>query len=105
MDGGLAAEVKFDDGRKTDFAPDFVLHHCEPAYEYHVSRVKPSRIGARVRRLRKARGLSLAAMAKRSGIRVPNICRIESCKHEPEWGTLERLARGLGVPVLRLFAE
>jgi DNA-binding XRE family transcriptional regulator len=104
-DRGLTAEIEFSDGAKTDFAPDFVLHHCEPAFEYFASKVKPSKIGKRVRRRRTERGLTLADLERKTGIHVSNLSRLEACRHNPSWDTLERVAAALGLPVVRLIGE
>lgn len=92
---------------------DAVLYHCEPKYAYYKGRQEPGaepplararRIGARVRDLRTARGMTSTQLAERSGMQRPNLSRLESGKHVPSLETLERVAEALDVPVARLVA-
>lgn len=55
------------------------------------------RIGARVRALREAAGLTQGELARRTGIHRPNIARIESGRHMPSLDTVVRIARALDV--------
>lgn len=52
-------------------------------------------IGARVRNLREARGLSQAELARRMGTTQSVIARLELGGAEPRFDTLERVARSL----------
>jgi len=61
------------------------------------------RIAERVRDLRAARRLSLAALAQRSGVSRSMISLIERAESSPTAVLLERLAAGLDVPVATLF--
>jgi len=61
------------------------------------------RIAARVRELRAARGLSLEALAERSGVSRSMISLIERGESSPTAVLLERLAMGLGMPLASLF--
>jgi transcriptional regulator with XRE-family HTH domain len=61
------------------------------------------RIAARVRALRAARGLSLAALAQRSGVSRSMISLIERGESSPTAVVLERLSVGLGVVLAALF--
>jgi transcriptional regulator with XRE-family HTH domain len=61
------------------------------------------RIAQRVRDLRAARGLSLEAMATRSGVSRSMISLIERGESSPTAVVLERLATGLGVAMASLF--
>jgi transcriptional regulator with XRE-family HTH domain len=61
------------------------------------------RIAARVRELRAARGLSLAALAARSGVSRSMISLIERGESSPTAVVLERLSVGLGVVLAALF--
>jgi XRE family transcriptional regulator, regulator of sulfur utilization len=57
-------------------------------------------IGERIRSLRNARGLSQMQLSERSGIHVKLLARIETGRHgNLTVRTLERLARGLSMPV------
>jgi len=61
------------------------------------------RIAARMRDLRAARGLSLEALAERSGVSRSMISLIERGESSPTAALLERLATALGVPLASLF--
>src|SRR5438128_7806224 len=61
------------------------------------------RIAERVRELRAAHGLSLDALAGKSGISRSMISVIERGESSPTAVVLEKLAAGLGVPLASLF--
>lgn len=52
---------------------------------------------ARLKALREAAGLSQYAVAKRSGLSVQALSRLELGDREPKWVTVQRLAVALGV--------
>ena len=60
--------------------------------------VDGARLGARLRELRLAAGLTQAELARRTGIHRPNIARVEAGRHTPSLETLARLATAIGVP-------
>ena len=60
-------------------------------------------IPERVRRLRSSQGLSLQALAKRSGVSRSMISLIERGETSPTAVVLEKLAAGLGVTLPSLF--
>jgi len=62
-----------------------------------------SRLGARLRELRLAAGLTQAELARRTGIHRPNIARVEAGRHTPSLETLARLATAIGVPTTRVL--
>jgi transcriptional regulator with XRE-family HTH domain len=62
------------------------------------------RLGAVVRRLRKQRGLTQGALARRAGLTQPHISAIESgARANPTGIVIKRLARALGVPLGELL--
>src|SRR6187200_1746564 len=61
------------------------------------------RIAARVRELRGATGLSLEALARKSGVSRSMISLIERGESSPTAVVLSRLATGLGVVLASLF--
>ena len=63
------------------------------------------RLGARLRSLRLAAGLTQAELARRTGIHRPNIARVEAGRHTPSLETLSRLAAAIGVPTTRVLAD
>lgn len=59
-------------------------------------------LAARLKQLRLARDLTRAELAERSGISTPSIWAWETGRTVPRIGSLETLAKGLGVPVSEL---
>ncbi len=55
-----------------------------------------------LKKLRAARGLTQAALAKKAGISRTYIARLELGQQDPTVGTLEKLAKALKVTVGRL---
>ncbi len=64
-----------------------------------------ARLGARLRALRLAAGLTQAELARRTGIHRPNIARVEAGRHTPSLETLARIAKAIGVPTTRVLSE
>lgn len=62
-------------------------------------------LGARIRRARRDRNITLEELAEASGVSVAHISRLESGDRQPSLDGLLRLAFGLGVPFDELFAE
>jgi transcriptional regulator with XRE-family HTH domain len=56
-------------------------------------------IGARIGAIRKLRGLTQAALARRIGRSAEAVSSIERGKHQPSFDILQRLAGALGVPM------
>jgi transcriptional regulator with XRE-family HTH domain len=59
----------------------------------------------RIKQVRKAAGVSLSALAERTGLFREQIAYAERAGTDPRASTLEKLARGLGVPVCAFFAS
>ena len=62
-------------------------------------------LGQRVKTLRERRGLSLRALAARSGVSLNAISRIERGETSPTVVSLRRLAAALGQPIGAFFAD
>jgi transcriptional regulator with XRE-family HTH domain len=62
-------------------------------------------IGERVKAVRTGLGLTVGALAERSGLSKALISQIENDKTSPSLTTLERLARGLDVPAAYLLLQ
>jgi transcriptional regulator with XRE-family HTH domain len=91
-----AAIVEFNTGVQIDFPSDFVLHTCEPSYAYYKDKRRAvSGVGARIRTIRQSRGLTLDALAAKSGIAKPNLSRLENDKVTPKYDTLRTIAAAL----------
>jgi transcriptional regulator with XRE-family HTH domain len=56
----------------------------------------------RLKRLRKARGLTQEQLAHRAQLSLGYVARLEIGRHDPTLSTLKKLAKALGVPVTRL---
>jgi len=103
---GYAAVVEFDTGTTIDFPSDFVLHVCEPSYRWHKDKGRAiSGVGGRVRQIRKARGLTLDALAAKCGIAKPNLSRLEHDKVTPTFETLRAIAAALDTHPALLVQE
>lgn len=63
------------------------------------------RVAERVTTLRKQRKLSQEALAAKAGIHRVSLANIERGARQPTLDTLERLAKALGVPLVRLLTE
>lgn len=61
-------------------------------------------IAARLRALRDARGVSLAALAERTGVSRSMLSLIERGESSPTATVLEKIATGLSVPLAELFS-
>lgn len=64
-----------------------------------------SRLASRLRHLRGGRGLTLEALAERSGVSRSMISLIERGASSPTANVLDKLAAGLGVTLASLFSE
>ncbi|MFI5364359.1 MAG: helix-turn-helix domain-containing protein [Candidatus Binatia bacterium] len=58
-----------------------------------------------IKRARKARGLSLADVAKLASLYPEAVARAERNGIDPRASTVEAIAKALGVPVCELFEE
>jgi transcriptional regulator with XRE-family HTH domain len=61
--------------------------------------------GANIRRTRDANGLSLSALARRSGVAKATLSALESGSSNPTVATLESIAEALGVTVAQLLVS
>ena len=95
-------------GNEYEVPWDRVLYEAEASYPYArgpAARMARSRsVGGEIRKLRKARGMTQARLARAAKILRPNLSRIEVGKHRPTLETLEKLAGALKVPVVSLIA-
>jgi len=84
-----------------------VLHVCEPSYAYYKDKGRAaSGVGGRIREIRKARGLTLDALAAKCGIAKPNLSRLENDKVTPTFDTLRTIAAALDThPALLVSAK
>jgi len=59
----------------------------------------------RIKKIRKARGLSLSQLAERTGLLPEAIARAERKGQDVRASTIAAIAKGLRVPVCELFEE
>ena len=52
-----------------------------------------------MRTLRQKTGLSQDDLAVRAGLDAGSVARLEAGQADPTWGSMRRIARGLGVPL------
>ena len=113
---GYAVAIEQESGNRLDVPWDVVLYHAEPRYPFYKHGddaqmrenerdLSQRRIGARVRAERAERGWTLADLSVRTGIKVPNLSRLEKGVHMPSLETLERIADAIGVPVVALVVS
>ena len=105
---GYAALIEQRSGNRIEVPWDVVLHHAEPDYAFFR---RPGRgestgavIGGRIRAERLKRSWTLDRMSKLTGLKVPNLSRLESGRHLPSLETLEKVADAFDVPVAALVA-
>jgi XRE family transcriptional regulator, regulator of sulfur utilization len=63
----------------------------------------PKQLGMKIKQRREAKGLSQEVLAKRARISREYVNRLEAGRYDPTIGTLQRLAKALGVPVTELL--
>jgi DNA-binding XRE family transcriptional regulator len=99
---GYAALLEQRSGNRIEIPWDVVLYHAEPEYAfYHAdpdARSTGAVIGEHIRAERVKRSLTLDKMSKLTGLKVPNLSRLENGRHLPSLETLEKV----GMPVAAL---
>jgi transcriptional regulator with XRE-family HTH domain len=60
-------------------------------------------VGKRLKKLREDKGMSQAALAEKADLSRGYLLRLEAGRQDPTLGTLERLAKALGVPVTKIL--
>ena len=96
-------------GSRYEVPWDRVLHEAEPSYAWfrgRTARAKTARnVGATIRRLREAKGLTQDQLAMAVGMMRSNISRIEAAKHRPTLETMEKIAQALKISLVDLVAR
>ncbi len=64
-----------------------------------------ARVGEKIKRLRQDRRWTQPRLAVEAGVAVSAVSQIETGRRNPNVGTLDKLARALGVEVPDLFRE
>jgi len=95
-------------GNRYEIPWDRVLREAAPSYPYIRGRAARTRktheVGAAIRKLREAKGITQEELASAVGMMRSNISRIEAAKRRPTLETVERIANALKVPVADLIA-
>jgi transcriptional regulator with XRE-family HTH domain len=63
-----------------------------------------NRLTKRLKQLRTERGITQAVLARRAGVTLSYIGRLETGRHDPQLSTLAKLAKALKVRVGELIA-
>lgn len=102
------ATLKLGSGREITLQASVVAaesgHQKAPGLNGAIA-IDGAKLGARLRELRLAAGLTQAELARRTGIHRPNIARVEAGRHTPSLETLARLASAIGVPTTHVLSE
>jgi transcriptional regulator with XRE-family HTH domain len=61
------------------------------------------KLAARIKELRKERGMIQPVLARKAGLSEGYLARLETQRHDPRLTTLLKLARALRVPVAELL--
>jgi DNA-binding XRE family transcriptional regulator len=95
-------------GNRYEVPWDRVLHEAEPAYRHFRGRMRTSKtnhnIGATIRKLREAKGITQDQLAGAVGMMRNNLSRMEAAKHQPTLETMEKIAKALNVSVVDLLS-
>ncbi|TQK17645.1 XRE family transcriptional regulator [Microbacterium sp. SLBN-154] len=65
---------------------------------------RSSVVGARIRELRRSRGLTLVELARRSALSHSFLSQVENGRARPSFSSLDRIARALGTTQVDVFA-
>lgn len=105
-ESGESARIGFASGKSLVLQADVAAHRGENGTSHtNGATLDGHRLGARLRQLRKAAGLTQAELSRRTGIHRPNIARVEAGRHTPSLETLARLATAIGIPASRILSD
>jgi transcriptional regulator with XRE-family HTH domain len=88
--------------KKTDFGSQSPLR-AEDASARAVESAQDINVGKCLRKLRDERGLTIRALASRSGLAVNTLSLIENDKTSPSVSTLQQLANAMDIPITAFF--
>jgi DNA-binding XRE family transcriptional regulator len=72
---------------------------------YAIAEAATLTLGERLKAYRDSKGMSQTDLATRSGLTQEMISNLERGKHQPRFDTLEKYAKGLGVPITVLLGS
>jgi len=108
---GYAAVIDQRSGNHLEVPWDVILYHADPTYQYYKggstvtdAAAGQREIGERIRLERLRRHWTLAELSARTGIKVPNLSRLEKGKHLPSLDTLERVADAFDLTIAALVS-
>lgn len=98
------ATLQLESGAVCQLAVGFV-HGADTVPAHDDIAINGEKLGARLRELRLAAGLTQAELARRTGIHRPNIARVEAGRHTPSLETLARIANAIGVSTTHVLVS
>jgi len=109
---GYAIVIEQESANRLEIPWDMVLFHAEPNYRFYKcgsgaadSATGRRQIGERIHLERANRQWTLADLSLRTGIKVPNLSRLEKGRHTPSLETLEKVADAFDLPVAELVSS
>jgi DNA-binding XRE family transcriptional regulator len=106
--GGESLAVVDESGREVDVSAESLRaaldEECR-ARLLSADQAERRATGARIRVAREGLGLSQLELSRRSGIAQESLSRIETGRRDPRLGTLQKLARGMGLSLEQLLVR
>lgn len=105
---GECLSVMDGSGRTVDVSGESLRAVLDEEYRTQLLSVDDTerkRAGARLRMVREDLGLSQLELSRRTGIAQESLSRIETGRRDPRLGTLQRLARGMGLSLEQLLGR
>ncbi len=108
-EAGYHFTIEYSSGSTSIIPWDFVKSVCNEKYEYykdnnHVN-ISAQEIGQKIKKQRQSVKLTQEVLAHKTGIKRPNIARIEAGKHSSSLETLEKIAQALNKPVAHFLVH
>jgi DNA-binding XRE family transcriptional regulator len=106
--GGESLTVIDESGREVDVSAESLRAALDEECQARLlSADQAERIatGARIREAREGLGLSQLELSRHSGIAQESLSRIETGRRDPRLGTLQKLARGMGLSLEQLLVR
>jgi DNA-binding XRE family transcriptional regulator len=106
--GGESLTVIDESGRKVDVSAESLRAALDEECRARLllaDQAERRATGARIRVAREGLGLSQLELSRRSGIAQESLSRIETGRRDPRLGTLQKLARGMGLSLEQLLVR
>ena len=104
--GGESVVLVDESGRQFDVSTESLRAALDEGYRSRLLSEDDSErkvVGAKIRAIRESVGLSQMELARRSGMAQESLSRVETGRRDPRLGTLQRLARGMGLSLDQLL--